>query len=62
MPGAGIDTLMNIWAAMNPAGVDPPFADYEELYETIDSTAMGGIPWQLFLAIYNGVLPDDPPP
>ena len=62
MPGTGIDTLMDIWAAINSDGTDPPFANHEDLYTTIDSTAMGRIPWQSFSATYNGILPDNPPP
>ena len=59
MPGAEIDELMQIWAKMLPEGQDPPFADHDDLYNTIDATILGDVPWQSFSITYSGELPMD---
>ena len=54
MAGSQIDSLMDILAAYYGA---PPFASHEHLYSTIDSTTIGGAPWESFSVTYNGELP-----
>lgn len=62
MSGGHISKLMQIWAACNNG--DPPFADHEDLYRTIDSTQLGEVPWRCFSVSYTGEIPEggDPPP
>ncbi|KAE9390839.1 hypothetical protein BT96DRAFT_967702 [Gymnopus androsaceus JB14] len=38
---------------------EPPFANPKELYETIDRTAVGDVPWQSFSVSFNGKLPTE---
>jgi hypothetical protein len=59
MPGTEIDELMQIWANTLPAGQDPPFADHNDLYNTIDATILGDAPWQSFSVTYSGELPEN---
>jgi hypothetical protein len=50
-----IDTLTNLWAVMLLLHADsPPFANHSDLYETIDSTPVGDVPWQSFSLTYDG--------
>lgn len=60
MSGKKIDRLMDLWAAQHPDD-PPPFSTAKDLYETIDSTALGDIPWQAFSVTYEGELPKDKP-
>ncbi|KIL57999.1 hypothetical protein M378DRAFT_87088 [Amanita muscaria Koide BX008] len=56
MPKSDISDLMQIWArksARSGMDVDPPFANCDELYATIDSIEHGDIPWQSFVASYS---------
>ncbi|KAG5649226.1 hypothetical protein H0H81_005273 [Sphagnurus paluster] len=74
MLGARITELMDIWAKFNAAGDDldtsddmelprsPPFANSADLYNVIDLTELGDVPWQAFSVKYNGKLPDNGPP
>ena len=49
MSADNIDTLTSLWAAtLLPHDDTPPFADHNDLYETIDSTPIGDVPWQSF--------------
>jgi hypothetical protein len=57
MPGTEIDELMQIWVNTLPEGQDPPFANHNELYDTIDATIIGDAPWQSFSVTYSGDLP-----
>jgi Plavaka transposase len=62
MPGNQIDELMETWNAFHPLD-DPPFANHEDLYNTIDSTILGEVPWESFSIKYTGPMPDiDVPP
>ncbi|KAJ7648027.1 hypothetical protein FB45DRAFT_783012 [Roridomyces roridus] len=62
MPAGAIDELLQIWAATNLHS-DPPFADHHDLYDTIDSTNLGHVPWQSFEVSYSlPVDPTDPTP
>jgi hypothetical protein len=54
MPGLCITDLMQIWAASLPPSHDPPFANKADLYDTIDNTAVGDIPWESFTISYTG--------
>ena len=52
MAGKKINELMDHWASyqQNPdsdSGHGPPFANAQDLYDTIDSTEIGGVPWQV---------------
>ncbi|KAI0309673.1 hypothetical protein OF83DRAFT_1088904, partial [Amylostereum chailletii] len=48
MSGANIDTLMALWAATLPEGMEPPFASNKDLLETIDASQLGDVAWQSF--------------
>jgi hypothetical protein len=69
MSGNKIDELMEIWAAYQCAQDDspddtdssPPFANARDLYNTIDATEVGDIPWNGFTITYDGEVPDNPP-
>ncbi|KAF7350001.1 hypothetical protein MVEN_01301600 [Mycena venus] len=52
MSAGAIDELMQNWAA-RPDAPDPPFADHEDLYNTIDATELGHVPWESFTVRYN---------
>jgi hypothetical protein len=59
MSASNIDTLMDLWGAtLLPHGDSPPFANHSDLYQTIDSTELGGAPWQNFVITYQGDLPE----
>ena len=57
MPGTQIDILFDLWAASGDDGIEPPFANHNDLYETIDSIQLGDLPWTCFTVKYNGPLP-----
>jgi hypothetical protein len=62
MAGKKVVELMDIWAAYNQSAwpdFDPPFASAQDLYETIDSTDVGGISWQAFSVQFNGAVTDN---
>ena len=66
MSGNNIDKLMEIWAAQQRAqyGDDdpsPPFANARDLYNVIDATELGDVPWQAISITYDGEIPDNPP-
>lgn len=46
-----ISELMDIWAAFqhstNGDAQEPPFASAQDLYDKIDSTEIGDVPWQV---------------
>ena len=49
MGGKKISELMDIWAAYQQFSdsQSPPFASAQELYDKIDSTKIGDVPWQV---------------
>ncbi|KAF8220320.1 hypothetical protein L208DRAFT_1334445 [Tricholoma matsutake] len=52
--------LMDIWAAYQQSqgeDLDPPFSSAENLYNMIDATEVGDIPWQVFSVQFNGEIP-----
>ncbi|KAJ7799547.1 hypothetical protein B0H14DRAFT_2387992, partial [Mycena olivaceomarginata] len=53
MSAGAIDELMQNWAARPNSAGDPPFADHEDLYNTIDATKIGHVPWESFTVRYN---------
>ncbi|KAJ6631376.1 hypothetical protein B0H10DRAFT_2159741 [Mycena sp. CBHHK59/15] len=53
MSAGAIDELMQNWAARPESAGDPPFADHEDLYNTIDATEIGHVPWESFSVAYN---------
>ncbi|KAK7040508.1 hypothetical protein R3P38DRAFT_2894781 [Favolaschia claudopus] len=57
MAGARVDRLTQILAAYYPEQ-DPPFADRNDLYSTIDAIQQGDIPWESFTVTYTGPLPE----
>jgi hypothetical protein len=62
MSARNIDTLLDLWAATLLKHDDtPPFANHTDLYDTIDSTPLGGVPWQTFSLNYDGEVPDPAP-
>jgi hypothetical protein len=63
MSTRNINTLLDLWAAtLLQHGDTPPFANHADLFDTIDSTPLGDVPWQSFSINYNGEVPDDAPP
>lgn len=38
----------------------PPFVNARDLYNVIDATELGDIPWQGFAVTYDGEVPDNP--
>ncbi|KAJ7469493.1 hypothetical protein FB451DRAFT_1368533 [Mycena latifolia] len=53
MSAGAIDELMQNWAARPESAGDPPFADHDDLYNTIDATEIGHVPWESFSVRYN---------
>ncbi|KAF8430439.1 hypothetical protein L210DRAFT_3614681 [Boletus edulis BED1] len=46
MLGQKIDTLLHLWGvSLAVHGDAPPFANHQDLYETIDVTSLGDVPW-----------------
>ncbi|KAF9455822.1 hypothetical protein BDZ94DRAFT_1356091 [Collybia nuda] len=62
MPGTHIDDLLDLWAASLRDGDEPPFANHNDLYSTIDAIRRGGKPWSSFAVQYSGNIPDEEPP
>ena len=66
MSGNNINELMDIWAThqqelYDDDGATPPFANAQDLYNIIDGTEHGDVPWQAFSVKYNGDVPHDSP-
>ena len=58
MLAGDINIITGLWAAsLSPHHDSPPFANAKAMYDTINSTPLGDIPWQSFTLDYNG-----PPP
>jgi hypothetical protein len=63
MSGGDINFILNLWAAsLAVHGDAPPFSSHTEMYNTIDSTPLGDVPWQTFSLQYNGDQPEDEVP
>jgi len=63
MSASDIDTLLNLWgASAATSGSTAPFQNHKDLYNTIDATPLGDVPWQSFSLHFNGNLPEDEVP
>jgi hypothetical protein len=59
MSAGDIDFIFKLWAASLVAHHDsPPFSNHTEMYNTIDSTPLGDLPWEFFSLEYNGDVPE----
>ena len=59
MSAGDIDFIFKLWAASLAAHHDsPPFSNHTEMYNTIDSTPLGDLPWKSFSLEYNGDVPE----
>jgi hypothetical protein len=56
MSAANTDKLMAMFADWQ--GGEPPFKDHNEVYDTIDASDLGDMPWQLSSFRYQGEIPD----
>lgn len=62
MSAGDINFMTGLWAAsLAPHNDSPPFANANAMYDTIDSTPLGDVPWQSFTLNYNGDVPNDRP-
>jgi hypothetical protein len=62
-PATQINRLLDLWASTLTKHNDrPPFADYRDLYKTIDNIPVGDVKWQSFSTQYTGTQPDIAPP
>ena len=60
MSARNINSLLTLWAASLAIHNDkPPFSNVAQMYDTIDSTPLGDIPWESFSLQYNGIQPED---
>ena len=53
MSARNIDTLLDLWAATLFKHDTPPFANHGDLFDMIDSTPLGDVPWQTFSINYD---------
>ena len=59
MSASDINIITGLWAALLAQHNDvPPFKNAKSMYNTINSTPLGDMPWQSFMLKYNGDLPD----
>jgi hypothetical protein len=62
MSAGNIDELLDIWAESTlERGEDPPFQSHDHIYETIDATRHGDVPWKCLVITSNGVTDDSCP-
>ena len=55
-----IDSLMHLWSAsLVNSSMSPPFHNHWDMYNTIDCTTFGDIPWSSFSLQYNSEKPTD---
>ena len=58
-----IDQLLNLWSTtLIPHNDSPPLIDHNDLHATIDAIKLGHVPWQSYIARYNGLRPENGPP
>ena len=63
MSAGKIDQLLHLWGSSLAAHQDtPPFADHQDLYNTIDATPIGDAPWKSFGLEYDGDRPSENAP
>ena len=59
MSAGNIDILLDLWStSLFKHGDEPPFASHRDLYDTIDATPVGDVPWENFGVRYNGIRPE----
>ena len=59
MSAGDIDIIFKLWAASLALHHDsPPFSNHAEMYNVIDSTPLGDLPWESFSLEYNGDVPE----
>lgn len=56
MSANNINDLLELWTATLPCDQDPPFANKQGLYDTIDNIGLGDAPWKSFSVSFNGEL------
>jgi hypothetical protein len=62
MSAGDIDYLCQLWAAtLVKYGDSPPYVNHRDLYETIDATPIGSVPWQSVTFQYDGAQHDNTP-
>ncbi|KAG1834931.1 hypothetical protein DFJ58DRAFT_868489 [Suillus subalutaceus] len=58
MSAGDINKILYLWGITLTVHRDnPPFADYKDLYDTIDATPLGDVAWESFSLKYNGDKP-----
>ena len=58
MSARNLDILLKLWdASLAQYGGSPPFKNHQDLYNTIDATPFGSVPWESFKVTYNGPRP-----
>jgi hypothetical protein len=63
MSAKNLDFLCDLMAVSLTKHCDtPPFADHKDLYNVIDATQLGDVPWQSFSVQYTGECPEVVPP
>lgn len=65
MSAGNIDQLCQLWASSlhtDEAHCPPPYIDHKDLYDTIDATLLGDVPWESFKLKYSGARPAVVPP
>ena len=61
MSAPKIDRLLELWAAdLAPHRQSPSFHNHTKLYDAIDATPLGDVPWGQFTMTYDGDRPADP--
>ncbi|TDL21907.1 hypothetical protein BD410DRAFT_840292 [Rickenella mellea] len=59
MSAKNIDTLMDLWGAtLSQHDDEAPYANHKDMYNVIDHTKLGEVPWQSFTVKYKGPKPD----
>ena len=58
MSAGNIDFILSLWAAsLAPHNDEAPFSKATQMYDTIDETPLGDVPWQSFTLQFNGTRP-----
>ncbi|KAI0339761.1 hypothetical protein BDW22DRAFT_1335609 [Trametopsis cervina] len=53
-----VNQLLDLWAAsLLPYGEEPPFADCQHMFDTIDASDLGGLSWKSVKCKYTGERP-----
>ena len=60
MSAGGIDFVLQLWvASLAIHGDEPPFLNARHMYDTINSTPLGDVPWESVSLQYNGAQPTE---